>query len=331
MKNAKLLIIAICALSLLGIYVSNKTPKSLRELVITQIVEHATLDQVRISMLDYLASIGYVDGVNIKIVYHNAQGNTVNAAQIAKHIISSHPAAVVAISTPSAQSILAARDQAEIPIVFTAVTDPLKANLVENLNSPGIGVSGVTDKLDAKQQILMIKKFVPNLKTLGTIFNPGEINSVQSYQDLLHAAREYGIELIDANAINIKDVSTAAQSLVGRVDAIYVPNDNVAVSAMPYIVQVGITSKIPVFAGDTGSVQNGAIAAMSYSPAEIGRATGKIVAQYLDHGYGEEIPVVYDLKPELSVNTSSAEKMGVKIPSSEDIKLHTVQTEQEEK
>ena len=213
----------------------------------TQIVEHPALDQEREGILLALREAGYIEGKNLKIIYQNAQGSGVTSTQIAQKLVSLRPHVIVAISTPSAQAVLSAIGGSQVPLVFTAVTDPISARLVKSLSHPGLGVTGVSDSLSSMTQLKFVQRFLPDLKNLGIIYNPGESNSSSAYQDLLAKASLLQIHLVPATASRTSEVVAAAQSLIGRVDAIYIPNDNTAVSAIESIVRVGISQRLPVF------------------------------------------------------------------------------------
>jgi putative ABC transport system substrate-binding protein len=282
---------------------------------ITQIVEHPSLDQERAGLLLALHEAGYVEGQNLKIIYQNAQGSSVTATQIAQKLVSLNPDVIVTISTPSAQSVLAAIGGRKIPLVFTAVTDPIGARLVKNLNHPGSGVTGVSDYLTPEPQLKLVKRLIPNIKNLGIIYNPGETNSGTLYQELQGAAPAFKIHLVAATASRTSEVAAAAQSLEGRVDAIYIPNDNTAVSAIESIVRVGIDRKLPVFAGDIGSVLRGAVGVAGYDRTVLGRLAGEKVIQILKNGYAQELSIASQHPIAITLNPSAAMKMGLELPN----------------
>lgn len=291
---------------------------------ITQMIEEPSLNAVREATIAYLAQVGYVDGKNIKIIYQNAHGNAATSAQIATQMVSMQPDLLIAITTHASQSMMSARGEAKIPFVFSAVTDPMGAKLVPNLDHPGLGISGVMDKLDAKQQLLMLRQFMPNLKTVGVMYNPGLICSTISLQELTIAAKELGINVIPASVNSTKDVPETAHSLIGKVEAIYIPNDTVVAPGLPSILQVGIAHKIPVFAADVGLVKNGAIAAAAMDPVQKGNLTGKIALDFLEHGYNQEIAVIAKAPVELYVNPIAAKNMGLTMPKDLNDKVHIV-------
>lgn len=277
---------------------------------VTQIVEHPALDACREGVKDELKEQGFVEGENLKWSYESAQGSPATAAQIAKKFAGEGPDVVVGIATPSAQALAsAARD---IPLVFSAVTDPVGAKLIKSMdNSEGGNVTGVSDLSPINSHMALVKTIVPDAENLGVIFNPGEANSVTLVELVKQHAPANGMQLVEAGAPKSSDVLAAARSLVGKVDAIYIPTDNTVVSAFEAVVKVAQESKIPVIAADTDTVKRGAIAAQGFNYYDLGRQTGRMVAAILNGAKPGDIPAEGVSKTELYVNPTSAESMGV--------------------
>jgi putative ABC transport system substrate-binding protein len=281
---------------------------------ITQIVEHSALDAVRKGVKDELAALGYTEGKNLKWSYESAQGNTATAAQIAKKFAGKNPDVIVAIATPSAQTVAAAARRSSI--VFSAVTDPVGAKLVKSMSHPGKNITGVTDLTPIDKHMALVKRVVPNAKSIGVVYNPGEANSVTLVQLVKKFAPMHGMKVVEAGATKSSEVLSATRSLVGKVDAIYVPTDNTVISAFEAVVKVGYAAKIPVIAGDTDSVKKGAVAALGFNYYDVGRQTGKIVYKVLTGTNPGDIAVQGVDKMELFVNPVSAKKMGVTLSAS---------------
>jgi len=280
---------------------------------VTAIVEHPALDACRDGIKDELAAQGFEDGKNITFVYESAQGNPGTAVQIAQKFVGENPTVIVPISTPSAQAVVAATS--DIPVVFTAVTDPLGAKLIGNLEKPGANVTGMSDLSPIAKHLALIKEVTPNAKKIGVPFNPGEANAVTLVELLKSEGAKMGYEIVEAPAPKSSDVLAAAQSLVGKSDVIYVPTDNTIVSALEAVIQVGTDNKLPVFAGDTDSVKRGAIAAIGFNYYDVGRQTGKIVARVLKGEKPGDIAVQGVEITELFVNPGAAAQMGVELSS----------------
>ncbi len=279
---------------------------------VTAIVEHPALDAVRDGIRDELEANGYKAGENLEFVYESAQGNPATAAQIARKFIGDKPDVIVAIATPSAQAAVAATT--EIPVVFSAVTDPLGAKLIANAEKPGGNVTGLSDMSPIAQHLDLIKEVTPSAKRIGVAYNPGEANAVSLVDLLKSEAPGKGMTIVTASAPKSSDVLAAARSLVGKVDAIYVPTDNTIVTALESVIKVGIDNGIPVYSGDTDSVNRGTIAALGFNYYDIGRQTGKVVLRILKGENPGDIPVRTAAGTDLFVNPAAAEKMGVSIP-----------------
>ncbi|MDT0502377.1 MULTISPECIES: ABC transporter substrate-binding protein [unclassified Halomonas] len=281
---------------------------------ITQIVEHPALDASRQGALDELAERGYVEGENLEVDFQNAQGDTSIAAQIARKFAGDRPDLVLAISTPSAQAAASAL-QDDTPIVFTAVTDPLIAKLVSDMEAPGANITGVVDAPPLQAQLQLIRDMFPEAKRLGVIYNPGEANSVSQAEKLNAMAPELGFELVEVTASRTSEVMGAARSLAGRADAIYVPVDNTVVSALESVLKVGYDADIPVFTGDNSSVERGALASLGFSYYDMGRQTGAMIADILGGEKAGDLPVGTVEKLELILNRDAAEQIGYEIPA----------------
>ncbi len=309
--------VALGAFFLFKKYSVNQDSASRLPLVcISQVIEHASLDEERHALIKALAEDGYVDGKTVKIMYSNAQGSLATAAQIAQMQASQNPSVMVAISTPSAQAALSVVTRQKIPLVFTAVTDPAGARLVQTETADRQNlIVGVSDGLPIDAQITLMRTFLPDLKTVGVVYNSGEINSVCMVDKLKVALAVMNIMVIQASAGKTSEIVGATQSLIGRVDVIYVPNDNTAVSAMNSIVQIADKAKLPVFVGDTGSVHKGAFAMSGYDRSLLGQKAGGLVSCILR---GENIShTILSKHPlQIYINEKTCDLLGFKIPES---------------
>lgn len=280
-----------------------------KSVAVTAIVEHPALDSVRDGVQDALKKAGYEPGKNLKWQYQSAQGNTGTAAQIARKFVGDRPDAIVAIATPSAQAVVAATK--DVPVVYSAVTDPVAAQLVPSMEPSGTNVTGVSDLLALDKQIELIKKVVPEAKRVGMVYNPGEANSVVVVKKLQELLPKSGMTLVEAAAPRTVDVASAARSLIGKVDVIYTNTDNNVVSAYESLVKVGNDAKIPLVASDTDSVKRGAIAALGINYHDLGVQTGKIVVRILKGEKPGAIASETSSNLQLFVNPGAAAKQGV--------------------
>ena len=281
---------------------------------VTAIVEHPALDAARDGIKEALAEAGYKDGENLKFVYESAQGNPGTAAQIARQFVGDAPTVIVPISTPSAQAVVSATR--DLPVVFTAVSDPLGAELIKDMEKPGGNVTGLSDMSPVADHVALIKEITPNAKSIGFIYNTAEANSVSTLAALKTEAEKAGLTIVESVATKSSEVQGAARALVGRVDVIYVPTDNTIVSAFEAAVGVAEEAKIPLYAGDTDSVNRGALAALGFNYFDVGKQTGQIVVRVLKGEKPGDIPVRVAAGTDLVINKKAAAKMGVTFPDS---------------
>lgn len=279
---------------------------------VTAIVEHPALDAVRDGVKDALAEAGYKDGENLKFTYQSAQGNPATAAQIARQFVGDAPDVIVPISTPSAQAVVAATR--DIPVVFTAASDPVGAQLVKTMEKPGGNVTGLSDLSPVAEHVALIKEIMPDVKKIGYLYNSGETNSVSLLAVLKEAAAKEGIEIVESAATKSSEVKGAAQALIGRADAMYVPTDNTIVSALESAVTVAEEGKLPLFTADTDSVTRGAVAALGFNYYDVGKQTGVVVARILKGEKPGDIDVDVAKGTDLVVNLGAAKKMGIELP-----------------
>ena len=276
------------------------------------IVEHPALDSIRDGVRAELQAAGYEPGKNLKWEYQSAQGNTGTAAQIARKFVGDNPSVIVAIATPAAQAVVAATKT--VPVVYAGVTDPIAGQLVNTWGPSGTNVTGVSDKLPLERQIALIKRVVPNAKTVGMVYNPGEANSVVVVKALKELLARQGMTLKEAAALRTVDISSAAKSLIGKVDVIYTNTDNNVVSAYEALVKVANDAKIPLIAADTDSVKRGAIAALGIDYSNLGHQTGKVVLRILKGEKPGAIASETSNDLQLFVNPGAAQKQGVTLP-----------------
>ncbi|CAN7422033.1 ABC transporter substrate-binding protein [Rhizobium sp. LjRoot98] len=281
---------------------------------VTAIVEHPALDAVRDGVKETLAAAGYKEGENLKFIYESAQGNPATAAQIARQFAGEAPNVIVPISTPSAQAVVSSTR--DIPVVFTAVSDPLGAQLIKDMDKPGGNVTGLSDLSPVAEHVALIKEILPNVKSIGYLYNSGEANSVSLLAVLKTEAEKAGLTVVESAATKSAEVQGAARALVGRADVIYVPTDNTIISALEGAVAVAVEAKLPLFTADTDSVSRGAVAALGFNYKDVGKQTGDIVVRILKGENPGNIAVKVAAGTDLVINKGSAAKMGVTFPES---------------
>ncbi len=278
---------------------------------ISQIVSHPALDACVKGFKDVLAEEGWVEGENVEYDLQNAQGDIATATSIADKFAAEDLDLIYGIATPTSQAV--AKATSTIPLVFSAVTDPVGAGLVEDPDAPGANVTGVSD-MQPVEPILELVELVPDAKAVGAIYNAGESNSVFLAKAEKEAAEAMGYEFIEATAGTSAEVKAAADSLVGRVQAITVIGDNTAVSALEAIVKVCEENGILLLAGDTDSVKRGAAAGFGFNYEDLGRQAGAMAVEILGGKAVADVPVQFAENLILAVNPAAAEKMGVTLP-----------------
>lgn len=274
---------------------------------ITKIVSHPSLDAAQEGFERAFEEAGIPVVFDVK----NAQGDQSTAADIAGAFAASDNDLILAIATPTAQA--AAQAVTDKPVLFTAVTDPVDAGLVASLEAPGGNVTGTTDANPVDEQLELITEIVPDVKTIGVLYSPGEANSVVQVHWAKEAAEKLNVEIVEAPAVTSADVLQAAESL--DVDAIYVPTDNIVVSALETVLSVGEKKQIPVFGAEGDSIARGAIATYGLNYSDLGYQTGKMAISILVDGADPATMPVETLdNPTLYVNKAAAERMGVTLP-----------------
>lgn len=288
--------------------------KDVVKIGISQIVEHPSLDATQDGFLAALKDAGYVEGENLMLDVQVAQGDMANNSTIAQKFVTDRVDLIYAISTPSAQA--AAKASRDIPVLFTAVTDPLGAKLVKSLDQPGGLVTGTSDTHpDAvKNTMQSIRSFFPKAAKVGVIYNSGEQNSVVNVESAKQSMAEHGLTPVEVTVTNSSEVKQAADSLVGRVDVIYVPKDNTVVSALESVIKVAEEKKIPLFVGESDSVKRGGFAGYGFEYFDLGYKTGQMAVEILKNGKKSgEIPVGYPESVELVINSKAAAAQGVEL------------------
>ncbi|UCG10402.1 MAG: ABC transporter substrate-binding protein [Dehalococcoidia bacterium] len=319
-KNVlKVLISVTCLLMVLAVALPMMTgcgPGTMK-IGITQIVTHPALDANRQGFIDQMAEEGFVEGENVEYDYRTPEGDMTIAASIAQKFVTDKVDLILAIATPTAQACVQATEGTDIEIVFGSVTDPVAAGLVDSWDKPGGSVTGISDWADVGTQIQLVVDIVPDVKKLGVIYNAGEVNSKVQVDELKKVAPAMGItEIVEATAATSADVLAAAQSLVGRVDAIWIPTDNTVVSAFESVVKISEENQIPLFAADVATVERGAIGTPGIDYYQLGRECGQVAARILQGESPADIPVKKVDMTDLFLNPSAAERMGLTIPQS---------------
>lgn len=280
---------------------------------VLQLVQHDALDANYQGFVDGLAKQGYVDGDNIVIDYQNASGDQSNCVTIAQKFVSDGVDLIFAIATPAAQAV--ANLTTTIPVVVSSVTDPESANLVKSNAMPGTNVTGTSDLTPCAAQISLLKQLLPEAKTVGMLFCSSEENSRFQINLAEAECKRLGLSYVEATVSNTNEVQQVVQSLVGKVDAIYSPTDNMIASSMATVAMVANENRIPVIVGEEGMVKNGGLATYGLNYYELGKQTAVMAAQILrDKTDPAEMPIQYLTSCDFSYNPDTAAILGIEIP-----------------
>lgn len=312
MKASNIITAACIAGSLL--FTSTTVLAKVSKVAVSQIVEHPALDATRQGLLDGLKEKGFIEGENLEFVYQTAQGNPAIAVQIARQFVGEEPDVLVGIATPTAQALVAATRK--VPVVFTAVTDPVGAKLIKNVDKPGGNVTGLSDLSPVAQHVDLILEIMPNVKSIGVVYNPGESNAVTLVKLLKDAAAAKGLKVIEATALKSADVQSATQIIVEKSDVIYAAVDNTVASAIDGMIVAANMAKTPVFGGSTTYIENGAYAALGFDYYQVGVQTADYVAAILNGKNPGDLAVKVAEGSDLVLNKKAAAKLGISFPDS---------------
>ena len=282
---------------------------------VLQLIEHNALDSAYKGFVDGLKEAGYEDGKNIIIDYQNAQGEQANCITIGQKFINDKSDLILAIATPAAQAI--ANMTKDIPILITAVTDPADSKLVGDNNAPGGNVTGTSDLTPVEAQIELLKEIIPNVKTVGLLYCSSEQNSVFQINIAKKKLDAMGIKYIDIAISNLNEIQQVIQNVIGKVEAIYTPTDNMIANGMATVALMTEPAKLPVICGEGGMTMLGGTATYGINYYELGKLTSTQAVSILKGDKKTaEMPIEYLQKFDLVVNTNMIESIGLTIPES---------------
>ncbi len=279
---------------------------------ISQFAEHGSLDNCREGFLKGLAEEGIVEGENLEVLYDNAQADTGTASTIAENYVSKNVDMICAIATPSAMGAYNAAMDTEIPVVYTAISDPVAAQLAAEDGSSVGNITGTSDALPVKEQLELIREILPDAKKIGIIYTTSETNSVSTIETYKEYAGDYGFEIVETGINTISDVDLAAADMVKKVDCITNLTDNTVVSALQTVLEHANEANIPVFGSEVEQVKSGCIAAAGIDYMQLGIQTGKMAAKVLK-GEAKASELDFELisEPSYYANKEVAKKLGI--------------------
>lgn len=294
---------------------SSSESKETYTIGISQFAEHGSLDNCREGFLAGLEEEGLVEGENLKVDYKNAAADMATTGQISSGFAADKVDLICAIATPSAQSAYNAAMDANIPVIYTAVTDPVAAELADEDGNPVGEVTGTSDKLPVEEQLQMIRTMLPDAKKLGIMYTTSEANSVSAIEEYKSLVGKYGFELVESGITTTADIPLAADDLLSKVDCITNLTDNTVVASLPTILEKANEKNIPVFGSEIEQVKIGCLAAEGIDYIALGKQTGKMAAQVLKgEKKASEIPFELITEPGFYVNYKVAENLGSTVP-----------------
>ena len=312
MKSTRKWFLVISILVVCSVWITGSVWAKPYKVGVVQIVSHPALDSDSKGFVDAMAEAGFVEGDNVVYDFQNAQGDMANAMTIARKFVMDKVDLIHAIATPTSQACVKATKT--IPIVFSSVTDPVAAGLIKDWKSSENNVTGISDMNPIDLQLKFFLEIVPSMKTIGFLYNTGETNSLVQLDLFKKAIEKFGLSVKPGVATTSSEVSLAADSLVGKVDAFYVPTDNTVVSALESVVKVANQKNVPLFVADTSSVVRGCVAAMGVSYYEVGYEAGKLAVQILNGAEPSSIPSSIPENYSIHINLDSAGAQKVSIP-----------------
>lgn len=317
MKRTKKAISTLCILALAVISLtgcgSKKNSNKTYKIGVSQFTTHDALDAAYDGFIDGLAEAGYKDGDNIEIDFQNAQGEPSNCNTIASKLVNDNPDLILAIATPAAQSLVNVTQ--DIPILVTAVTDPESSGLVDTNEAPGCNVTGTSDLNPIKDQMDLLMQLAPATTKVALLYSSSEANSKFQIDIAAEAAKDLGLETVEATVSNTNDIEQVVQSLVGKVNAIYIPTDNTLASGMSTVAMVANANKIPVICGESGMVENGGLATYGLNYYNLGKQTAAMAVKILTgESKPADMPIEYLENMDLCINEDVANQLGITIP-----------------
>ncbi len=282
---------------------------------IVQFAQHGSLDNCRTGFIEGLKEAGIEEGKNLTILYENANADGSTTTQIVDNFLSKNADLICAIATPAAQAAYSAAKDKGTPVIYTAVTDPVAAELANEDGTPVGEITGTSDKLPVELQLQMIRKVLPDAKKIGIMYTTSEINSISAIEEYKSLAPNYDFEIVESGISSSADISQAADSLLTKVDCITNLTDNTVVSSLPTILNKAASKNIPVFGSEIEQVKIGCLAAEGLDYISLGKQTGAMAAKVLK-GESKASELSFELIDEAAFygNTAVAENLGLTFP-----------------
>ena len=296
--------------------------KEMYTIGINQLVQHDALDASREGFIEGLKEKGFEEGKNLKIDYQNAQGDIAIAKTISDQFVTSKVDMIFAIATSSLQASYNATK--DIPIVFTAVTDPIGAGVAESWESSGTNVTGTSDMVSMEKQLSLLTTLVPDIKTLGVIYNSSEANSLAQVQELKKEAEKNAIDIKEISVTTVNEINQNLNAAIGSIDALYAPTDNTVASAYDLVGNICVNKNIPILCGEEAVVSKGGLCSIGIDYFKLGKEAGYKAAEILNGTKPSDIEISTLSDMSITINTDVAEKLNITIPEDIDTKANKV-------
>ena len=316
MLKKKRLIAIVSTLIVGSLLIGCSGSSSEKKIGVLQLIQHSALDSANKGFIDGLKEKGYEDGKNIKIEQQNAQGKIDTAQQIAGQFVTSNKDLIFSIATPTTQAVLNATK--DIPIVFTAVTDPVSDGIADSLDSSKNNTTGTSDKVNIDEQLALLKELVPNAKTLGFIYTTSETNSVNQLKELKELAKKYNLEVKEIGIANINEISQNLTNGLSSVDALYAPTDNNVAASYDLVAKICLDNKVPVMGAEPAIVEKGGLVSKGLDYYELGKMAGYKAAEILNGTKPADIKIETMPELKITINTDTAKALNITIPDSID-------------
>ena len=295
-----------------GSSASSTESGKLKNIGIVQLVQHDALDSANKGFIDALKEKGYEEGKNIKIDQQNAQGEQANAQTICKQFVDGKKDLIFAIATPAAQA--AYNSTKDIPIVFTAVTDPIKAEIAKDWKSSGTNVTGTSDKVPVEEQVKLMKKLIPSIKSVGVVYNTSETNSVIQVEELKSACEKEGLSVKEAGVTNVNEINQNLASVLDDIDVLYTPTDNTVASAYSLVGKLCLDANKPIIGAEEAVVSKGGLATIGIDYYKLGKEAGDKAVEILEGKKPSDVEITTLSEMSFTINTDVAAKLGITIP-----------------
>lgn len=312
MKNKNIFIVILSIFIIMTSFVSCKKKEEKIKVGVLQLIQHPALDEANNGFVKALKDRGYIDGKNIEIDQKNAQGKIDIANQIAGQFVTDNKDLIFTIATPSTQAACNQTD--EIPIVYTAVTDPVTDGLVKSMKNSGNNVTGTSDAVSIEEQLKLLKELIPDAKTVGIIYTTSETNSVNQVNELNKLSKKFDLKVKEIGVANINEINQNLTNGLDGIDVLYAPTDNNVAASYELVAKICLEKKVPMMAAEPAAIKSGGLICKGIDYFELGKMAGDKAADILEGKLPEDIESEMMKELKITINKDVANKLEIKIP-----------------